>query len=88
MTTKPITQREAQELRKRVAILEQLEDDRRNNWVMDYPGGRHLGSIVISDVDAAKIRTARLLEHAVVVTNGDRGEIHLYALPVAKEPNA
>jgi|GEM_PF-1618560 len=88
MTTKHITQREARALKWRVAQLEQLEEDRRNRWVRDYPDGTHLGSIVISDVDAAKIRTARLLEHAVVVTNGDRSEIHLYALPVAKEPNA
>lgn len=88
MTTKRITQREAQALRQRVAILEQREDDRRNQWVRDYPGGTHLCSIVIGDVDAARVRVARLLEHAVVVTNGDRGEIHLYALPIAKEPNA
>jgi len=88
MTTKRITQREAQSLRQRVAFLEQMEGDRRNTWVKDYPGGTHICSIVIGDVDAARVRIARLLEHAVVVTNGDRGEIHLYALPVAKDTDA
>ncbi len=88
MTTKRITQREAQALRQRVAVLQQREDNCRSAWVKDYPGGTHLCSIVIGDVDAARVRVARLLEHAVVVTNGDRDEIHLNALPVAKDTDA
>lgn len=88
MTTKNITQREARALQRRVAELESRDEDRRSAWVRDYPDGTHIGSVVLSDVDAAKVRTARLLQHAIVVTNGDRNEIHLYALPVPKEPNA
>lgn len=38
MTTKRITQREAQALGRRVALLEEREEDRRTAWVKDYPG--------------------------------------------------
>lgn len=87
MTTKPITQREARALRARVAELERLEEHRRATWFSDYPDGMHIGSFTVNDVTAAKVRTARLLKHAVVVTNGNVGELHFYALPVAKDPN-
>lgn len=88
MTTKRITQREAQALRKRVALLEAREDDRRTAWVKDYPGGTYIGSVVLGEGDAARIRTARLLEHAVVATCVNGLEINLYALPVAKDTDA
>lgn len=88
MTTKPITQREARALRARVAELERREENRRGIWFNDYPGGQHIGSFTVSDVAAAKIRTARLLKHAVVVTNGNLGELNFYALPLAKDTGA
>jgi hypothetical protein len=88
MTTKPITQREARALKARVAELERREENRRGNWFNDYPGGHHIGSHTVSDITAAKIRTARLLKHAVVVTNGNVGELNFYALPLAKDTDA
>ena len=88
MTTKPITQREARALRARVAELERREKNRRGTWFNNYPGGQHIGSFTVNDVTAAKIRIARVLKHAVVVTNGNSGELHFYALPLAKDIDA
>lgn len=88
MTAKRINQHEAQALRRRVIDLEAREEARRSMWVNDYPGGTHIASVTVNDVAAAKIRTARVLRHAIVVTNGTLAEIHFYALPVAKETDA
>jgi hypothetical protein len=87
MTTKRITQREAQALRARVHDLEVRENNRRKQWVRDYPDGVHIGAMNALDTTAARIHTARLLGHAVVVTD-DGNTLNFYALPVAKEPNA
>lgn len=83
MTRKPITQREARALQRRVQILEDREENRRSEWVRQYPGGVHISSVLVSEVDAARLRIARKLEHAVVAVNGNGNEILFYALPLA-----
>ena len=88
MTTKPISQREARALQRRVDLLEASEENRRSEWVRQYPGGVHIASITVSEVDAAKLRTARRLGHAVVAVNGNGNELLIYALPIAEEPKA
>lgn len=88
MTTKPISQREARALQRRVWVLEDREERRRSEWVRQYPGGVHIASVMVSEVDAAKLRIARKLEHAVVAVNGDGNELLFYALPIAEESKA
>lgn len=85
MSTKTISQREARALQRRVDLLEAREENRRSEWVRQYPGGAHIASVMVSEVDAAKLRIARRLEHAVVAVNGNGNELLFYALPIAKE---
>lgn len=88
MNAKTISQREARALQRRVDLLQDIEERRRNEWVRQYPGGIHIASVVVSDVDAAKLRIARKLEHAVVAVNGNGNELLFYALPIAEESKA
>lgn len=82
---KQISQREARELRRRVAELEMERVQMFADWVRDYPNGVHIASIrdaPVTVITVAKINTARRLGHAVVVTDsGD--ELRFYALPAA-----
>ncbi|NID15015.1 hypothetical protein [Luteibacter yeojuensis] len=87
MKRKLISQREARALRHRVLVLEARESERLEAWVQNYPGGTHIARTNVLDVTAARIHTARLLGHAVVVTD-DGGTLNFYALPVAEEPKA
>lgn len=79
---KIISQREARSLLRRVAQLEAAEDNRRNAWVMDYPGGVHIHSMGANGIDLGIVRTARKLGHAVVC-NEANGVLQLYALPIS-----
>lgn len=83
---KPISQREARALKKRVAELETAEDGRRSRWALTYPGGVHLGSLPRNTEDwfFQRLETARMLSHAVVATTKD-GAIHFYALPLPRK---
>ena len=86
--SEPISQREAQRLRREVEGLKGAERQRRNNWATQYPGGTHLTNRKWepdSDI-VAMIRTARKLKHAVVVTADDSGVVHFFALPLGSEP--
>jgi len=79
-----ISQREAKRLRARVRELERQEDLRRRSWVYDWPGGF---KIVQYKLDAwhpvpTAIRTARKLQHAVVVTASDDGMLRFIGLPL------
>jgi hypothetical protein len=87
MTTKRITQREAQALRRRVADLETREQNLRATWASSYPDGTHFASVLLDDVTLARVATARRLGHAIVATH-DRNTLNLYALPVAKDTDA
>jgi hypothetical protein len=85
--TKPISQREARALRRRVQELEDTIDRQRNAWATDWPNGTHLGSVNYGapNVLVAAARTARRLGHAVVVTCNDDNQMELYALPLGSK---
>lgn len=84
---KRISQREARRLRKRVAELEDLENQRRRTWIQEWPGGVNIISATYANgteqVPVA-IRTARKLGHAVVVLGDDTGNLRFVALPLAE----
>ena len=80
--TKHITQREARELKRRVAQFEIMEDRRRNAWATDYPGGVNIYTAQIPSDMQAVVHTARLLKHAVVATLSSDRSLRLYALPL------
>ena len=80
-----ISQREAARLKRRVLELLEQEGRRRQAWVRDYPGGTHLGTISMErGYLVGRIEAARMLGHAVVVTEQNDGQLRLYALPVGK----
>ena len=77
-----ISQRAARRLQSRVYELENTLNRQRSKWVVDYPGGVHLGYITRDrDWLSGRIEAARLLGHAIVATEGDDGHLHFYALP-------
>ena len=81
---KPISRRQAIANRKE---MERLRDElrrQRNSWSREWPGGTHIGSIVVSEVTVAQVSTARLLNHAVVAVV-ENNQLRLYALPLEKE---
>lgn len=80
-----ISQREARALRKRVDELEQREQARFARWSKDYVGGTNICSLDVGQhgLIHTAIKTARLLQHAVVVTTDDAGRVYFYALPSA-----
>jgi hypothetical protein len=79
-----ISQREARRLRKRVQELEAAQRHARNRWSSDYPGGACLGCID-RDKDwlSGRIEAARLLGHAVVITENNEGRLTFHALPIS-----
>ena len=78
---KPISQREAHALRKRVRELEGRELSRFTRWAQDYPGGVNIAVVTLDDVTAAKLKTARALSHAVVAVPQSDNRLYFYALP-------
>lgn len=83
MARKKISQRDAIALQKRVSALEAMQNAQRSAWVCDYPGGTRIGTLRIErDYTAGRIEAARMLGHAVVVTERNNGELQLYALPI------
>ena len=88
--SKPISQREARRLRKRVHDLELAEQERRYCWAQEWVGGTMLGCVQFADhlELLGRIRAARMLNHAVVVTAdaaSDSCGIRFHALPLAKD---
>lgn len=86
MPQKAISQAEARALKKRVDELDDAEENRRNKWIRDYPGGTNIATLTWSDAQLtiAQIDTARLLGHAIVVVNDGHRGLRFYALPIAK----
>ena len=80
-----ISQRKAKRLQKRVAELERQEDERRNAWAREWPGGVHISTIVLTSEHRGIIstETARRLGHAVVATVNNH-RLELRALPLSK----
>lgn len=80
-----ISQREARRLRQQVRQLLDERSMQRRSWGRKYPGGVHIGTITVErGYLAGRIEAARMLGHAVVVTENDDGRLALYALPLAR----
>jgi hypothetical protein len=80
---RPISQREARKLKKRVEELEQRERARISRYSSDFPGGIHVQTLNLNEVPAARLQTAAKLEHALVGrVNGN--ELYIYAVEVKK----
>ena len=80
--SKKISQREACQLRKRVAELERTNELNASAWAREYIGGVNVTTVVVSDVSHAICRTSRKLGHALVAVPSDNGkwELSLYAV--------
>ena len=77
-----ISQREARQLRKRVAELERMIRQQNNRYAADYPGGVHLGSVSWEQAThlASAVYTARQLRHSVVAVSDGERRFDLYAV--------
>lgn len=78
---KPISQKEARRLRKRVQELEKTLADQKSAWRSTWSADWvHLESLTLSTESYAKVMTARKLDHAVIVILGSAGtNVNLYA---------
>lgn len=77
-----ISQREARRLKARVEKLESIIKSQRARWHNEYPGGTHIGTLTRDrDWLSGRIEGARLMRHAVVVTETGSGKLDFYALP-------
>ena len=79
-----ISQREARRLSKRVNELETILERQRKTWSQDWFGGVEIARITYDDKWHAiptSVRTARKLNHAVVVVGDDGGLLRFVALP-------
>jgi hypothetical protein len=84
--SKPISQREARSLRKRVEELERAERSRANRWASEWVGGTSLFHMPADAYARASVATSRLLGHAVVVTL-DGSDLHFHAIRLqARQP--
>lgn len=76
-----ISQRQARLYRKQVLEMKDIFSRQRNRWSSDWsPGWVKIETILLSDTSFAKITTARLLGHAIVIVpQGDSNKVMLYA---------
>jgi hypothetical protein len=81
--SKPISQSEARSNRKELRKLREVMESQRRYWYRDWPCSTVIGSFDVDTVTAAKISTARMLKHAVVVTV-DGVRVSLFALELGK----
>ena len=80
---KPISQREALRLKKRVNELETRDRDRSNCYQSSYPGGAHLGEVGFGDSEIelrGQVKAAYKLGHHVVGKLDDEGNLMLFAV--------
>lgn len=77
---KKISQAEAHGLRAQVKALKAIEARRREVWNRDYPGGVNIATLLISDIDTAKINTARRLGCMIVLTKYNSNQASVYAV--------
>ena len=67
-TSSKISQREARSLRKRVAELESERKEMRGRWASEWsPKWTTIGSLTLTTEAFATVKTARLLNHAVII---------------------
>lgn len=77
---KKIGQAQAAYYRKRAIELERVLDNQRNRWAGSFrPGMVNIATLSLSDTSFAKIETARLLGHAVIVIPDINNQIRFYA---------
>jgi hypothetical protein len=75
-----IGQRQARYYRKTYLELTKQIADQKNRWKQDWaPGWINIASVRLDPEEYAKIATARLLSHAVVVTADSGYVIKFYA---------
>jgi hypothetical protein len=80
-----ISQREARRLRKRVSELESVLANQRRLYAQEWTGGTEIGTATFTeDIVTTAIRTARRLNHAVVVVGNETRTIRFIALPHPK----
>ena len=81
MSRKKISQGEAWSLRHQVKRLLREQERMRNRWSMEWADGwANIDTFVLSDAQFARVATARLLGHAVVVVpSGNSNTVRLYA---------
>lgn len=84
-TRRPISQREARALRKRVRELETLQRQQRTTWGDEWPDGTIIGRLQLDapSLQVQAVQTARRLKHAVVAVpvDGNRALV-FFALPL------
>jgi hypothetical protein len=75
-----ISQREARRLQKRVYELECVLNRQKNRWASDWGAGWvNIESLILTPESFAKVATARLLGHAVVIIPSTDNAVRLYA---------
>jgi len=77
--SKKISQREARRMQRELRQRDADESRRRSRWKADYPGGTHIDTIVLSDVEFSIVDTAMKLNHAIVAKL-DGGTLKLFAV--------
>lgn len=75
--SKKISQREARALRKRVAELENRNEQNASAWAREYIGGVNVATVVVSDVSHAICRTTRKLGQALIAVPTENGKFEL-----------
>jgi hypothetical protein len=82
--SKPISQREASQWRKRALRAEQALESQRKRWLGDWPSSHVIARMPVPSIEVrACVRTARTLQHAVVVMP-DREDFVFFACEVSK----
>lgn len=79
-----ISQREARQLKKRVAELEDILRRQRLQWAREWPGGTHLDTMTVKSEEFYVVKTARLLGHAVVVVPSEYPKLQVYGCALPK----
>lgn len=80
-----ISQREARNLRKRVAELEQILDRQRSIWASEWPKGIHIDNVEVKSEEWHIVNTARKLGHAVVAVPIEGSfKLRMYGCPLPK----
>lgn len=64
---KRISQRQARANAKELEALQRDNRSRMARWGADWPGGVHLETLILHEIDAARIDTARALGRAIVL---------------------
>ena len=77
---KKISQQQARLLQRRVIELEAVLDGQKNRWREDWsPGWVNIWNLTVSEDTFARVSTARLLGHAVIVVPAGSDTVRFYA---------